>query len=90
MIQAPVWEFESQASGQTRNAFSLAGLRRFREKADINQPTRPAKSVENDPKATLCRFAISRQRRVSHRAAAMSLRPLAGSKVAWFSASRAA
>jgi hypothetical protein len=26
-----------------------AGLRRFREKADINQPTPPAKSIENDP-----------------------------------------
>jgi hypothetical protein len=48
MIRTPVWEFESQASGQTQCSW-LPRRRRFWGEADINQQTTPAESVQNDP-----------------------------------------
>jgi NAD(P)-dependent dehydrogenase (short-subunit alcohol dehydrogenase family) len=52
MIRAPVWEFESQSSSQTQRFRLSPGFHRFWGKADINQPTPLAESVENDPKET--------------------------------------
>jgi len=44
-----VMKFAAEAK---RNAPGPARLRRFRGKADINQPMPPADSVENDPELT--------------------------------------
>jgi hypothetical protein len=52
MIRAlKVWEFESWASGRTQR-FWLARLGRFQGKADVNQPTPPVESIENNPERT--------------------------------------
>jgi hypothetical protein len=49
----PVWEFESQASGQTQRCWpGRAGFGAYGAKADISRPTARAEPVENDPKQT--------------------------------------
>jgi len=52
MDEHPLWEFESREVGLTQSFWS-APVRRLRAEADINLPTIPDESVENDRKATV-------------------------------------
>jgi len=47
LFEPPVWEFESRESGQTRR-FWLGPSSALAAEADINMPTVPDESVEND------------------------------------------
>src|SRR5215469_11805354 len=56
MIRPPVWEFESRGSVQAQLARPRFGAHGV--EADINLPTTPVESVENDPKRTSCRPVV--------------------------------
>src|SRR5215831_9012592 len=58
MIRPPVWEFESRGSVQAQRFWPGPGSALTGLEADINLPTTPVESVENDPKRTSCRPVV--------------------------------